>query len=337
LTGHRGTVECGVWNREGRYLLTGGADSTIALWNPFRSAAPGETTGAFVIKRYLGHSLGVTAVVVSPDSGHFASCGGEKCAIVWDTTTGTAVRKLYGHDNRVTAVGFNHDASVLVTGCEDKRVRCFDLRSRGAAPLQVMADAHDTVTGLVMDGDGMTAASLDGVVRRYDLRTGRRLDDDVGQAVAALAPTHDGKCLLAACPAIPRSRLRPPSGKAQLVLLEKATGVALNAYEGHVHTVFRSVPAVALDDASVLAGSEDGDVVVWDLVRGAVTARLRHHRKPVTQVAVHPGGTAGDARVLATSSVDGSVCVWAGVGQDMTGLAVRGDAEAAVWGDGGAA
>ena len=66
------------------------------------------------------------------------------------------------------------------------------------------------------------ACSVDGTVRRFDVRTGTLYTDDIGQAITALAISHDGHCVLTACL---DGRMR---------LLDKASGTLLAQYQGEI-------------------------------------------------------------------------------------------------------
>ncbi|GJP75387.1 hypothetical protein CLOP_g5840, partial [Closterium sp. NIES-67] len=59
------------------------------------------------------------------------------------------------------------------------------------------------------------------------------------------------------------------------------------------------------DDAYVVSGSEDGRVVAWDLVEGAVAGQHSAHKGAVTGLAFHP-----DDKHMLTCSADGSVRLW---------------------------
>jgi mitogen-activated protein kinase organizer 1 len=52
----------------------------------------------------------------------------------------------------------------------------------------VVVHAHDIVAG-----------SVDGTVRRFDIRMGRVYSDNLHHAVTSVALSHDGQCVLAAC------------------------------------------------------------------------------------------------------------------------------------------
>jgi hypothetical protein len=80
----------------------------------------------------------------------------------------------------------------------------------------------------VRDHD-ILAASVDGSVRRFDIRLGRMYVDELHHPITGLAVSHDSLCILAACL---DSTLR---------LLDKSSGEVLAEYTGHVHQVWKMV------------------------------------------------------------------------------------------------
>lgn len=64
------------------------------------------------------------------------------------------------------------------------------------------------------------AGSVDGSVRRFDVRMGRTFVDELHAPVTCVAVSHDGNCLLAACT---DSCVR---------LLDRADGMLLQEYTG---------------------------------------------------------------------------------------------------------
>lgn len=58
---------------------------------------------------------------------------------------------------------------------------------------------QDSVTAVVVHHSDIIACSVDGTVRRFDMRMGRMYVDELHHPVTSCAISHDGQCLLAAC------------------------------------------------------------------------------------------------------------------------------------------
>eukprot|EP00882_Tetradesmus_deserticola_P028679 GHRQ01031951.1.p2 GENE.GHRQ01031951.1~~GHRQ01031951.1.p2 ORF type:complete len:156 (-),score=33.70 GHRQ01031951.1:234-701(-) len=58
---------------------------------------------------------------------------------------------------------------------------------------------QDDVTSVLSAGPAILAGSVDGTLRRFDVRMGRIYTDQLHHPVSELALTHDGLCVLAAC------------------------------------------------------------------------------------------------------------------------------------------
>eukprot|EP00955_Chlamydomonas_euryale_P047488 353698-Chlamydomonas_euryale.AAC.7 len=58
---------------------------------------------------------------------------------------------------------------------------------------------QDSVTSVTCNGSDVIAGSVDGTVRRFDVRMGRAYADQVHAPVTCVATSHDGQCILAAC------------------------------------------------------------------------------------------------------------------------------------------
>jgi mitogen-activated protein kinase organizer 1 len=385
LRGHTAPLQVARFCSSGRYCVTAGQDRVVSLWNPFRDSpeedgdGPGappssssSSTGALLLTQLRGHGYDVVDASLSVDGSRLVSCGGDKCAFVFDVPTGRVLRKQFGHEgNRLHSVSLSGPGeSVLVTAGDDKTVRCWDLRAapRGAGPggpaaIQTLGGFKDTVTRVLCGGAAapslpppqgaggqgggggggggrgggggglppfpppsngpadITACSLDGQVRRFDLRTGRCVADDVGSPVGAMAASHDGLCLLLALPALPATAPNaatpatagpsaPPPASGLLALVERDTGTVLARYSGHRNADYRLQPTLTSDDAHVVCGSEDGSVVFWDLVEGTVAHTIpAAHKRVVSSVDVHPSPL---RQAMLTASFDGTARLWVG-------------------------
>ncbi len=322
MRGHSSAVQAAVFNAAGSHALTGGADRIICLWNPYRPPfAEDGPTGALLLRQFRGHGQDVRGLAVAPDGATFASVGGDRFSLVWDVEKGVALRKAYGHEGAINAVAFagggggGGGPSVLATGSDDKTVRLCDLRVPPTrAPLQVLRGARDNITGVAVAGACVLAAALDGCLRTWDLRAARACVDELppgGRALSALAVSHDGACALVAAPARGAGAGGAP---AALALIETASGSVLNAYEGHANAHFRLQPCLLPGDSHVACGSEDGRVLLWDLVAGAPQELPGPpHARAVACVDARPlpGEPPGSgATALLTGSHDGTAKLW---------------------------
>ena len=110
---------------------------------------------------------------------HIVSCGMDKTVILWDVATGQAVRKYRGHLGTVNSVKFNEESTVAISGSLDTTLRCWDCRSKKPEAFQIMDEATDSISSIQVSDHEILAGSLDGKVRRYDIRNGRMVSDEM--------------------------------------------------------------------------------------------------------------------------------------------------------------
>ncbi|XP_072346890.1 WD repeat domain-containing protein 83 [Scyliorhinus torazame] len=265
-TGQR-AVRAARFNVDGNYCLTCGSDKSLKLWNPHRGT---------LLKTYCGHGYEVLDAAGSCDNSQICSCGADKTVILWDVATGKLVRKFRGHGGKVNCVQFNEESTVIVSGSIDTSIRCWDCRSRTSEPIQILDEAKDGVSSVQVSDHEILSGSVDGRIRRYDLRMGQVFVDFIGSPISSVCWSRDGQCSLSS------------SLDFTLRLLDKETGELLGDYTGHKNTEYKLDCCFNESDTHVVSGSEDGLVYFWDLVKGSLAVTLPVGKGVVQSVSYHP-------------------------------------------------
>jgi mitogen-activated protein kinase organizer 1 len=103
----------------------------------------------------------------------------DKTVILWDVATGQALRKYRGHLSTVNCVKFNEESTVAISGSVDTTVRCWDCRSKKPEAFQIMNDGKDSISSVQVTDHEILTGSLDGQIRRYDIRNGQMISDEM--------------------------------------------------------------------------------------------------------------------------------------------------------------
>uniref|UniRef100_A0A3P8Z3F9 WD repeat domain-containing protein 83 n=1 Tax=Esox lucius TaxID=8010 RepID=A0A3P8Z3F9_ESOLU len=259
----QGAVRAVRFNADGNYLLSCGSDKSLKLWSVSRGT---------LLKTYSGHGYEVLDADGSYDNSQLCSCSSDKTVILWDVATGQVTRKL--------------------RGSIDGTVRCWDTRSRKFDPIQILDEARDGISSLKVSEHELLTGSVDGRVRRYDLRMGQLHVDFINSPVTCVCFSADAQCTLTS------------SLDSTVRLLDKSTGEMLGEYTGHTMKGYKLDCCLSSKDTHILSCSEDGHVYCWDLVEGSLTLKLPVGKAVVQSLSFHPSET------FLLTSMEGRVQVW---------------------------
>jgi eukaryotic-like serine/threonine-protein kinase len=112
--GHSKPVSAVAWSPDGKYIASGGQDSTVRVWNAM-TGKPRLT--------YTGHSNEVWAVAWSPDGKYIAFGSNDGTVQVWDATTGNTRLTYAGHSMKVNTVAWSPDGKYIASGSDDQTVQ----------------------------------------------------------------------------------------------------------------------------------------------------------------------------------------------------------------------
>jgi serine/threonine protein kinase len=124
---------------------------------------------------------------------------------------------------------------------------------------------------LTPDGESVVSGAIDGTLRRWDIPTGQQRDlADLGNRIRCLASSSDSRQLIV-------STGSDEPGRGQLKLL-KTTGLEVTRlFRGHEHDV--TAAAFFDDDRSLVTGSLDTTIRVWNVATGAESRVIGRSRK----------------------------------------------------------
>lgn len=253
LTGHTDFVRGLRFTADGRRLVSGGWDRMVRVWDP----ESGEQT----------HELGplpgrVLFLDVHPDGRRVAIPGSDGVVRIWDMDDDRQ-RILRGHRDEVNFARFSHDGATLATSSDDGTVRLWDTET-GEPRWRNEAAPAPVDDGLLerFAGQGVTAVArtADGavLVGYADGGVGRAADENSAPISIPLELS----------PASPVTRLTVASLDALLVgyangevaMWDLSTGARLERARLH-----GAIEELTLAEGTLSAGSELGDVLVWDL------------------------------------------------------------------------
>ncbi|EPQ29688.1 uncharacterized protein PFL1_02908 [Pseudozyma flocculosa PF-1] len=168
--GHLSDVDCLAFHPNSLYLATGSSDRTVRLWDVQRGAC---------VRLFVGHQSPISCLEVSPDGKYLASAstgsgtaspfGNEDPSSIssqtndvsislWDLASGRRIKKMWGHRERVNSMSFSADGSILVTGGQDRSVRCWDVRAVGGQRKAASSTIASADTGVMASSTPASAA-----------------------------------------------------------------------------------------------------------------------------------------------------------------------------------
>jgi mitogen-activated protein kinase organizer 1 len=299
LLGHKGLVTALSFTADGSYLLSGGADRTVRLWNPHKlsSLANSLTTP---IQVYAGiHGYDISSLSFDSNCAQFLSAGGDRTVFCVSIETNQVIRRLRGHTQRINSVKYAAlGDSIAITASSDTTVKLFDLRNnQGSNAVQTLEEAKDSVTCVMINDTQLITSSMDGFVRNYDIRTASIINDYISEAgLTNLALTKDKNCLLIG------------TLDEVIRLFDLNTGTLLNEYMGHKNKKLKIDCGFACNDSYVMSGSEDGSIYVWGLVDNQIVKVYQsvvNNNGVLTSVIAHPSQDC-----IISAGEDGVIKVW---------------------------
>jgi WD40 repeat protein len=282
IIGQRGTY---YWlSPDGRIALAGIKESTVHLWN----AETGEPLGEPI---KLDHKL--VNFDFTADGKRLVLTDLGKNVTTWNVSTSKMVRafKHDGPQGRLSTA-LSPDGKWFACKGPTEGLKVWDVEK--GAELRSFSVLGDLLWfQFSPDNARLAAAEKSGVVKIWDLATGRQL----WKAELPLAPfgmlcfSHDGK------------RLAAPWSSGQVRILDAEHGHEVSP---PLNSSMTNRMAFSPDGKRLAAGLPGGSVKVWDLTTGQETLTLKGHASVVTSLAFSPDGH----RLISAAAGDMTVRIW---------------------------
>jgi mitogen-activated protein kinase organizer 1 len=265
--------------------------------------------------------------------------GSDKTAVLIDCITKKVLRQFHNHTaviNSVSMFMLNGIDQVYATASYDATVCLWDARSSNTyRPIQVLKDAKDSVTAVDIcsssneDDALIRTASVDGIVRTYDIRKGILQCDNYGSPVVSMARSKNNtpSYFSASCLDGTIRVTNETKDWNRNVVTGSATlsTKPIICRDGHVAGRYALECCFLANGTYLLTGSENGSAVLYDVTAdrkkivgtkdelstcATIAPKIREyigHTAPTCAVAAHPNNNG----VIITASYDGNCIVWA--------------------------
>jgi WD40 repeat protein len=268
-------------NSNGNLLAAAGEKGTVVLF---------DVKSGIIIKRLLGHTEHVRAVVFEPQAKWLASAGDDKRIILWSLITGEKIRQWQA-PGKVNALAINPDGTILASGGDDHNVNLWN--SETGQLIQTFAGHTREISGLAFNSSGewVASASYDGTVRLWDVKSGQALHVLEGHTDKVQALTFS-----------PNGKLLATGGNDKTVRLwDTDSAKTVRIFTGHKSKVFGL--RFGAEGHYLTSSSADRTLRVWDIDSGVTLRVLQGHKGRVIGITIHNGQ-------LFSASTDGTVNRW---------------------------
>ncbi|NEP61611.1 MAG: protein kinase [Symploca sp. SIO2G7] len=320
FTKHSGAVYAVAFSPNGKIIASGSGDKTIKLWELSTEWELCTLGGSW----FSGHSQKVRSIAFSPTGKTLASGSEDKTIKLWNVRTFQEFRTIKGHAKSVNTIAFSPDGKTLASGGGDKTIKLWRM---GTGKEQQSLEHLFEVLSVAFSPDGniLASGSWDYIIRLWDVRTGQKICtfDKHLFDVFSVAFSPDGTILASGSEENTiklwnltniekQGNRQQATGNREENCISHSIGGAKfssGAFQeqqtliGHTNSV--NAVVFSPDGKTLVSGSKDKTINLWDVSTGELLYQGQAHSDSVLSLAISP-----DGQTLASGSADGTIKIW---------------------------
>jgi WD40 repeat protein len=303
--GHSRSVRSVTFSPDNRFLASSSADRTIKIWDlEAQQVARTLSLGSNVRSQ-------ANAIAFSPDGRYLASGSLDGTVKLWDWQTGQVVYSLAGHSNAVKSVAFSPDGQTLASASLDRTIYLWNVET---GEVERIIETEQGIEAIALNpvDDTLAAGGVDQKVELWNWRTGDRIRSfpRFSGVIYALSFSPNGERL-----AFSPNALSPDAtysgdrlDRNTIVFLDLQGRRQGDPLKGH--TDYVSAIAFSPSGQTLLSGSWDQTIKVWNAQTGELIRTFSENEQRILSIAYR-----SDGQAFAVGSGDGTIKLFVSTGE----------------------
>ncbi len=282
LRGHDGMVQTAIFTPDGKYIISGGIDERLRLWN-LKSGRQDRILSK--------EQSSITALDIRDDM--LLASGANGVISLKNRRTGKTIQKIRHHNGLVHSVAFGRKDTEFFSAGQDGAVKLW--RNGERTPYLTLESGAGAVYAIaVIKSQNLVAtAGADRVIKLWDVTRKKLIRKFRGhkRAVSSIHFSPDGRYLVSA------------GLDGRLKLWSAKSSRTRRTLRGHKGRIFMA--RFSPDGKLLASAGEDGTVRLWNVRRKRLLRTFKGHQGSVRTV-----GFSADGRKIVSGSDDGTIRVW---------------------------